>query len=193
MSLPSHLACLAAIDQPSQEHDYQLQNAHSGQHACKPSQFSLSGAIFLGSLLAPSLCAVVSRCGASLGFRCSRRLRKRRRRLCGRGLIAISMFGVGGALSTIGFGSPLVALAVGRRGSQSRGQEAISWRHNCNEHAAILDARTTMSRSKSLAQLYGEIFCRNTKIVDSLSIIDRLMSAVLTRKGQLDSNCFCHS
>jgi hypothetical protein len=107
MPLSPHLASLTAIDQPSKEHDHQLQDTNASQYPCKPRQFSLSGSVFIGRLLAACSCMVVSCCGASLAFRSNGRWRGGWRGLCGWSLLTFSAFGVGFALSTIGLGDPL--------------------------------------------------------------------------------------
>ena len=108
MPLTPHFISLTAINQPGEEHHNQLQNANGGQYPCKPRQFPLSSAVFVGCLLAVCFCMVIGCCGVSLAFRCNGRLRTGWRGLCGQGLIIVSLLGAGCALSTIGFGGPFV-------------------------------------------------------------------------------------
>jgi IS1 family transposase len=106
MSRAAHLPSLPFIDQPSEEHHNQLQDSHASEHPCKPRQFPLSGTVFIGCLLAECCCMVTGCCGVSLAFCHNARLRRTWRGLCGLGLISISLFGAGCALSIIGFGDP---------------------------------------------------------------------------------------
>src|SRR6185437_8782967 len=66
------------------------------------------GKLFVECLLIALSCMVIACCGVSLAFWRNGRLRSGWRRLCGLGLIVLSAFVLSCAISTIGFGGPLV-------------------------------------------------------------------------------------
>lgn len=95
--LPCHDRGLAAIHQPREEHHEELQDPNSGEHPCKPNQFPLSGALFLGYLLGTYCCLVAGCCGIAMAFRFG---------LSGLLLVPLSLLRAGCAVSIVRFGSP---------------------------------------------------------------------------------------
>ncbi len=106
VSLSPHLTRLASVNEPLQEHDYQLKERKDSERSCKPYEFPLNVPVFLVCLLVICGCCVAMFGGASLGFRFNGRLRRNWRGLCGCAIISLSWFFASCAISAVAFGSP---------------------------------------------------------------------------------------